>query len=51
MPPANVTPKPMPFGKYHPFVPIVLTDRTWPDLVIERRRCGARSTSATATRR
>ena len=36
MPPANVTPKKMPFEKYAPFVPIVLTDRTWPDVVIDR---------------
>jgi 2-isopropylmalate synthase len=26
----------MPFGKYAPYVPIVLTDRTWPNGVIER---------------
>lgn len=25
------TPKPMPFGKYEPYVPIDLRDRTWPD--------------------
>jgi 2-isopropylmalate synthase len=31
MPPQPVTPKPMPFGKYRPWVPITLTDRTWPD--------------------
>jgi 2-isopropylmalate synthase len=36
MPPANVTPKKMPFEKYRPFVPIVLKDRTWPDVVIDR---------------
>ncbi len=36
MPPANVTPKRMPFEKYQPFVPIVLTDRTWPNVVIDR---------------
>src|SRR4051794_39738049 len=36
MPPANVTPKPMPFGKYQPLVPIRLTDRTWPDQRIEK---------------
>ncbi len=36
MPPANVTPKKMPFEKYQAFVPIVLTDRTWPDVVIDR---------------
>ena len=36
MPPANVTPKQMPFDKYQPYVPIVLTDRTWPDHVIDK---------------
>jgi 2-isopropylmalate synthase len=36
MPPANVTPKKMPFEKYQPFVPIVLKDRTWPDVVIDK---------------
>ncbi len=36
MPPANVTPKKMPFEKYQRFVPVVLTDRTWPDVVVER---------------
>jgi 2-isopropylmalate synthase len=35
MPPANVTPKKMPFEKYAAFVPVVLTDRTWPDVVID----------------
>ena len=32
MPPPNVTPKKMPFEKYQPWVPLVLTDRTWPDV-------------------
>ncbi|MEZ5222410.1 MAG: 2-isopropylmalate synthase [Ilumatobacteraceae bacterium] len=36
MPPANVTPKKMPFDKYRRFVPVVLTDRTWPDVVVDR---------------
>src|SRR4051795_12709491 len=36
MPPANVTPKPMPFGKYQPQIPIRLADRTWPDKVIDK---------------
>lgn len=36
MPPANVTPKKMPFEKYKPWVPIVLTDRTWPNRVIDK---------------
>ena len=30
MPPAPVTPKPMPFAKYQPYPEIVLPDRTWP---------------------
>ena len=34
MPPAPVSPRPMSFDKYQPFVPIVLRDRTWPDQVI-----------------
>ncbi len=34
MPPANVTPKRMPFEKYAPCIPVVLTDRTWPNVVI-----------------
>ncbi|MFI6510239.1 2-isopropylmalate synthase [Streptosporangium sp. NPDC050855] len=29
-------PSPMPFGRYRPFEPIRLTDRTWPDKVIDR---------------
>ena len=36
MPPQNVTPKKMPFEKYKPWVPIVLTDRTWPNRVITK---------------
>jgi 2-isopropylmalate synthase len=36
MPPANVTPKKMPFEKYKAFVPIVLRDRTWPNVVIDK---------------
>jgi 2-isopropylmalate synthase len=36
MPPANVTPKKMPFEKYRAFVPIVLQDRTWPNVVIDK---------------
>jgi len=35
MPPQPSTPKPMPFDKYAPFVPIVLEDRTWPNVVID----------------
>ena len=31
MPPQPVTPKKMPFEKYQPWVPVVLTDRTWPN--------------------
>ena len=36
MPPANITPKKMPFEKYQAYVPIVLTDRTWPNVVIDK---------------
>ena len=36
MPPQNVTPKKMPFEKYAPYVPIVLTDRTWPNNTITK---------------
>jgi 2-isopropylmalate synthase len=36
MPPQNVNPRKMPFDKYAPFVPIVLTDRTWPNVTIDR---------------
>lgn len=36
MPPQNVTPKKMDFDKYKPFVPVVLTDRTWPNRVIDK---------------
>lgn len=36
MPPQNVTPKKMPFEKYSPWIPLVLTDRTWPNRRIEK---------------
>ena len=36
MPPQPVTPKPMPFGKYRPQIPVVLKDRTWPDQIIDK---------------
>jgi 2-isopropylmalate synthase len=36
MPPHNVTPKQMPFDKYKPWVPVVLTDRTWPNTTITK---------------
>jgi 2-isopropylmalate synthase len=36
MPPANVTPTPMPFEKYRPYIPIILQDRTWPNRMIEQ---------------
>ncbi|MFM7094157.1 MAG: 2-isopropylmalate synthase [Actinomycetota bacterium] len=36
MPPANVTPKKMAFDKYKPFVPVVLTDRSWPNRIIDK---------------
>jgi 2-isopropylmalate synthase len=35
MPPPKTTPNKMPFEKYRPFVPLVLEDRTWPNVVIE----------------
>jgi 2-isopropylmalate synthase len=37
VPPENVTPKLMPFGKYRPFSPLdaPLTDRTWPDRPVD----------------
>jgi 2-isopropylmalate synthase len=35
MPPANVIPAKMAFDKYRPHVPIVLHDRTWPNIVID----------------
>src|SRR5579884_4151500 len=34
MPPSPVTPRPMPFGKYQPSLPLQLADRTWPDKTI-----------------
>lgn len=36
MPPMPATPKKMPFEKYQAYVPIVLRDRTWPNVVIDR---------------
>ena len=38
MPPKNVQPKKMPFEKYTPFLPLplVLPDRTWPNMRIEK---------------
>ena len=36
MPPANVIPQQMHFAKYTPFMPIVLTDRTWPNTMISK---------------
>ncbi len=36
MPPAPVRPRKMPFEKYRPFVPIVLEDRTWPNVTIDK---------------
>src|SRR5665213_3744993 len=35
MPPANVTPKPMPFEKYRSYEPVALTNRTWPSAVLD----------------
>jgi 2-isopropylmalate synthase len=34
--PPPAAPRKMAFGHYRPFVPIVLTDRTWPNQVIEK---------------
>ena len=36
MPPQNVTPKKMPFEKYTPWLPLVLADRTWPDVRVTK---------------
>jgi len=36
MPPQPSTPATMPFDKYAPLVPIVLEDRTWPNVVTDR---------------
>ncbi len=36
MPPPIVTPQKMPFEKYRPTVPLVLEDRTWPNVVIDK---------------
>lgn len=36
MPPQPVTPTPMAFDKYAAFVPIVLEDRTWPNVVTSK---------------
>jgi len=36
MPPQNVTPKTMPFHKYQPWLPLVLTDRTWPNVRVQK---------------
>jgi 2-isopropylmalate synthase len=37
MPPANVTPKPMPYDRYrrYAYAPVALTDRRWPDVVLD----------------
>jgi 2-isopropylmalate synthase len=36
MPPAPVTPNKMPFEKYQRFMPVVLHDRTWPNVTIDK---------------
>ncbi len=36
MPPQPVSPKKMHFDKYQPFVPVVLHDRTWPNVVLDK---------------
>ena len=35
MPTTPVAPRKMPFEKYTPFVPLVLRDRTWPNVVVD----------------
>jgi 2-isopropylmalate synthase len=37
MPPANVTPNPMPYDRYakYAYAPVALTDRRWPDVVLD----------------
>ena len=40
----------MPIHRYPAYVPVALTDRTWPDKVITARPAGALSTCVTATR-
>jgi 2-isopropylmalate synthase len=36
MPPSPVVPQAMPFQRYQPFIPLSLTDRTWPDKRLDR---------------
>ena len=36
MAPQSVTPKKMPFEKYTPFIPVVLTDRAWPNQMTKK---------------
>ena len=36
MPPTPATPRKMPFERYSPQVPLVLEDRTWPNVIIDR---------------
>jgi len=36
MTPQPAQPRPMPFDKYEPFIPLVLHDRTWPNRTIDR---------------
>src|SRR5215207_5780099 len=36
MSPRSTTPNGMPYVKYRPFVPLSLTDRTWPDKRLDR---------------
>jgi 2-isopropylmalate synthase len=36
MPPQPASPKKMQFTKYKPYVPVVLRDRTWPNVVIDK---------------
>lgn len=36
MPPTPATPRKMPFERYSPQVPLILEDRTWPNVIIDR---------------
>ena len=36
MPPPNAKPRKMPFERYGPYVPVVLEDRTWPNVVLDK---------------
>ena len=48
MSPAPVSPKQMPFQRYERFLPVVLTDRTWPNKVHEQAPTWCRSVTVPA---